>query len=97
MTCRLCGGKGIIRIGYQLEPDGYLDYGVCSCPKGLRFRSDDHMDALAAKFGVQPEQVQFVELLLDPEDFPSALRQAVPVTASIDVTEAGRRQKKAKL
>lgn len=97
MTCRLCAGKGIIRIGYQSEPDGYVDFGVCQCPSGQRYRTDTHMDALAAKLGVEPEQVQLVEHLLDAEDFPPAMRAPEVTTVAVDVTEAGRRPKKAKL
>lgn len=94
MRCTLCGDKGVIRIGYREEPAGYVDYGVCTCARGHRFRSDMSMDALAAKYGVHPDQVNLVEALLDPEDLPGF---QAPAPAVIDVTDAGRSPRKAKL
>lgn len=72
MNCILCAGKGVIRIGYQEAPrEGYVDYGICHCPQGLRFRVPGFRRVLAQRFGVELEQVNLVEELLDPEDLPS--------------------------
>lgn len=96
MRCPLCADRGVIRIGYQEEPDGYRDFGVCSCARGQRFRTPDAMAALAAKFGVHPESVNLVEELLDPEDFPEPMGTGAAVP-TLDVTEAGRVGKRARL
>jgi hypothetical protein len=99
MTCDICAGKGVIRIGYRETPEGqsgsYRDYGVCTCPKGQRFRTENGMLALAARYGVPPDQVNLIEVLLDPEDFTVPTAAATTVTA--DVRDAGRSSRKAKL
>ncbi len=93
MTCVLCAGKGVIRIGYHEPPsDGYVDYGICSCPRGLHFRAPGFRRVLAERFQVDEEQVNLIEELLDAEDLPGF----VP-SVDLDVTEAGRSGRKAKL
>jgi len=92
MRCVLCADKGVIRIGYQEAPrEGYVDYGICSCAKGQKFRAPGFQRVLAQRFGVELEQVNLVEELLDPQDLPGFVAPAV------DVTDAGRKSGRAKL
>lgn len=93
MICDLCANKGVIRIGYREPPaDGYVDYGICSCHKGRKFRVPGFRIVLAERYGVALEQVNLIEELLDAEDLPGF----VPAV-EIDVADAGRSRKRAKL
>lgn len=93
MTCALCAGKGVIRIGYHEPPsDGYVDYGICYCHRGNKFRIPGFRRVLAERFGVDVEQVNLIEELLDAEDLP----EYVP-PVELDIADAGRRVKRAKL
>lgn len=91
--CPLCHGQGVIRIRYHDSDD--CDYGICQCAKGVYFRA--HRDALAAKLGIYPEMLGFVEQLLEAEDFPPGM--AVPKPVAADIADAGRARsgKKARL
>lgn len=97
MTCGLCADKGVVRIGYHEPPsEGYVDYGICGCRRGLHLRGPHARAMIASRYGVTHEQVNLIEELLDAEDLPDFQTMNV-IPEVYDVTDAGRRVRKAKL
>lgn len=80
MTCRLCGGRGAIRVQYESgEP---FDLALCSCSLGLNFRkfSDGF---LRDAFHLAPDhRIGFLEHFSDEAasvpDFTAAGREPTP-------------------
>lgn len=98
MSCALCAGQGVIRIGYHEPPGGHADLAICLCRPGRNLRAQMERGSkalLAARYGVPVESVGLVEDLLDAEDIPIVLRARPVATRGID--EAGARSGKARL
>lgn len=75
MSCPVCDGHGIARVGYEDgTPD---DFAVCLCPAGIWFRSNLNAgkptdgygwQVWAAKYQIAPDRLHLVEDIATPSE-----------------------------